>query len=427
MIKPMTIWIKQARIVDSYRGTDEVGDIRIENGVFVEEFSGEVEREVDAQGLIVFPGLIDAHAHLREPGLEYKEDVVSGTRAAAHGGITKVCAMPNTKPVTDDPTFVRYLIEKADNEGYATVLPLGAVSKGQKGKELAEIGLMAQAGAVGFSDDGVPVATADMMQKGVQYAAMFDRVVASHCEDPSMAHGAMNEGIVSLELGLRGIPSIAEDIMVAREIAIAGYYNKQVHICHVSTANAVEMIRKAKADGVPVTAETCPQYFVLTEEAVYGYNTNAKCNPPLRTEADRLAIIEGLKDGTLDLIVSDHAPHHIDDKDMEFSMAANGMIGFETLWGLTYTYLVEPGHLTLMEALKKLTLYPAEVFRQPKVGLVPGERADVVLFDPEAEIVYKVEESFSKSRNSPFDGFDLKGQILLTIWKGRISYDSELR
>lgn len=424
MIKQTTVHIKNIRIIDPYQDSDTTGDLKIEHGVFVDAFETEVEREIDGTGLIAFPGLIDAHAHLREPGEEYKEDIISGTRAAAKGGITKVCTMPNTKPVCDDPTFVRYQIDKAENQGYASVLPLGAVTKGQKGLELAEIGLMAEAGAVGFSDDGHPVSSADMMQKGMRYAAMFDRVVASHCEDPTLAKGGvMNEGYVSTELGLRGIPTTAEDIMVAREIALAEYHNLPVHICHVSTARAVAMIRQAKQDGIQVTAETCPQYFTLTEEAVYGYNTNAKCNPPLRTEADRLAIIDGLVDGTLDIIASDHAPHHEDEKDLEFSLANNGMIGFETLWALTYTELVKPGHLSLMEALKKLTLEPAKVYVQPTDGIQTNQPADLVVFDPDAKTTYQVKDSLSKSRNSPFDGKEMAGDILMTLWKGRVSYD----
>lgn len=423
MTQYKTIQISQVRIIDPYQASERVGDILIEDGRLTDQLSQPAEHTIDGRGLIAFPGLIDGHAHLREPGEEYKEDIISGTRSAAKGGITKVCAMPNTKPVCDDPTFVRYMIDKAETQGYASVLPIGALTKGQKGQELAEIGLMSEAGAVAFSDDGHPVVSADMMQKGMQYAAMFERVVASHCEDPSLSQsGVMNEGFVSTELGLRGIPATAEDIMVAREIALAEYHNLPVHICHVSTARSVDMIRQAKTRGVLVSAETCPHYFTLTEQAVYGYNTHAKCNPPLRTEADRIAIIEGLKDGTLDLIVSDHAPHHEDDKDVEFSLASNGLIGFETLWPLTFTQLVEPGHLSLMSALEKLTLHPARLFHQPCDGLVAGARADLVLFDPQAATTYRVAESFSKARNSPFDGHQMAGEIVLTIWKGKVSY-----
>lgn len=427
-MKQETILIKQVRLIDPYRELDQVCDIKIENGVIVEDFEGEIEREIDGSKLLAFPGLIDAHAHLREPGEEYKEDIVTGTRAAARGGITKVCAMPNTIPVVDQPTLVKHLIDRAEEAGFASVLPIGAVTKGQKGQELAEIGLMTEAGAVGFSDDGKPVSTADMMRKGIMYSAMFDRAVASHCEDMSLAdRGVMNEGYVSTELGLRGIPSIAEDIMVAREISIAEYLNLPVHLCHISTAGAVDMIRQAKARGVKVTAETCPHYFMLTEQAVYGYNTFAKMNPPLRTESDRLAIIQGLQDNTIDIIASDHAPHHEDDKDLEFSLASNGIIGFETLWPLTYTYLVSEKVLDRMQALKKLTVEPAKVYRQDLTGLVPGARADVVLFDESVATSYQVKDSFSKSRNTPFDGTPLQGEVALTIWKGRVSYDRDVR
>ncbi|HHU07240.1 MAG TPA: dihydroorotase [Clostridiaceae bacterium] len=402
-----------------------MGELFIEDGVFVPQLAAPAELIVDAEGLTVLPGLIDAHVHLRDPGFEYREDIISGTKAAAHGGFTAVAPMPNTKPVTDTVPLIRYQIEKAADAGYCRVLPIGAATKNQAGLELAEIGLMAEVGAVAFSDDGVPIASADMMRKAMEYAAFFDRMIISHCEDPELSNdGVCNEGIVSTEMGLKGIPSIAEDIMIDRETRIAEYLDCPVHIAHVSTAGGVGVVRAAKARGVKVTAETCPHYFTLTEEAVRGFNTYAKVNPPLRTETDRLAVIEGLRDGTLDIIATDHAPHHEDEKDLEFSLANNGMIGLETCFPLVYTKLVEEGHLSLVEAVEKLTLNPAKLLKQEAPGLDAGSRADLTLVDLDETVSYDVSTSLSKARNTPFQGMELKGFPQLTIMAGNITWDS---
>lgn len=405
--------------------TGDLTELLIAEGKFVPELTGPAELVLDGQGLTVLPGLIDAHVHLRDPGFEYREDIISGTRAAAHGGFTAIAPMPNTNPVADTVPVIRYMIDKAAAAGFCRVLPIGAATKKQEGQELSEIGLMTEAGAVAFSDDGLPIASASMMRKAMEYAAFFDRVIISHCEDPELAKdGVCNEGIVSTEMGLKGIPSIAEDIMIDRETRLAEYLGCPVHIAHVSTANGVECVRAAKARGVKVTAETCPHYFTLTEEAIRGFNTLAKVNPPLRTESDRLAIIEGLQDGTLDIIATDHAPHHADEKDCEFSLANNGLIGLETCFPLVYTRLVKPGHLSLADAVSKLTSNPAHLLKQPEPGLEPGLAADLVLVDLEETITYDAASSLSKARNTPFQGFELRGFPQLTIMAGNITWDS---
>ncbi len=406
--------------------TGEICDLTIEDGVFVEQLSDEPEQIIDGRGLTALPGLIDAHTHLRDPGFEYREDIVSGTRAAARGGFTAVAAMPNTKPVADSAPIIRYMIEKGELAGFCRVLPIGAVTKGQKGEELAEMGLMAEAGAVAFSDDGRPVDSAGIVKNAIEYASYFDRVIISHCEDLSLANdGVINEGIVSTEMGLRGIPSIAEDVHIDRDIRIAEYTGLPIHIAHVSTAGGVEIVRQAKSRGVKVTAETCPQYFTLTEEAVRGFNTLAKINPPLREERDRLAIIEGLCDGTLDMIVTDHAPHHEDEKDCEFSLANNGMIGLETCFPLVYTKLVRTGKLTLKDAISKMTEAPAKLFRRSTPKLAIGEPADLTLVDLEKEKIYDVSQSLSKARNTPFDGIALYGFPVLTMMAGHTTWREE--
>ncbi len=405
--------------------TGDLTELLIAGGKFVPALTGQAELVLDGQGLTALPGLIDAHVHLRDPGFEYREDIITGTRAAAHGGFTAIAPMPNTNPVADTVPIIRYMIDKAATAGFCRVLPIGAATKKQEGQELSEIGLMTEAGAVAFSDDGVPIASAGMMRKAMEYAAFFDRVIISHCEDPELAKdGVCNEGIVSTEMGLKGIPSIAEDIMIDRETRIAEYLGCPVHIAHVSTAGGVECVRAAKARGVKVTAETCPHYFTLTEEAIRGFNTLAKVNPPLRTESDRLAIIAGLQDGTLDIIATDHAPHHADEKDCEFSLANNGLIGLETCFPLVYTRLVEPGHLSLADAVSKLTANPARLLKQPEPGLEVGLAADLTLVDLEETVTYDVAGSLSKARNTPFQGFELRGFPQLTIMAGNITWDS---
>jgi len=398
-------------------------ELLIEDGIFTQVLSGPADRTIDVKGAAILPGLIDAHCHLRDPGYEYREDIVSGTKSAAKGGFTSVCPMPNTRPVCDNASVVRSIVTKAKNEAYAHVFPIGAASKGLAGKELAEYGLMKEEGIVGISDDGRPIETPDMLRKVMQYASDFSLPVLNHCEETSLSDGVMNEGWIATQMGLRGIPSAAEDVMISRDIIIAEYLNLPIHICHVSTKGGVRMIREAKARGVRVTAETCPHYFVLTEDACLGFDTNAKMNPPLRTEEDRLAIIEGLSDKTLDLIVTDHAPHHQDEKDLEFSLANNGIVGFETAFALGYTYLVRPGHLTLRELVACMSDNPSKLFGLGRASLEAGTPADVVVYDLDNCFVFDKEKMLSKARNTPFDGYNLYGKTLLTIAGGKITYE----
>lgn len=414
----MRIHIKNANIF----GSDSTG-LYIENGLFTEALSGTPDRVIDLDGKTVLPGLIDGHCHLREPGFEYREDIVSGTKSAAKGGFSSVCCMPNTKPVCDNASIVSSIITKAKNQGYANVFPIGAASKGLAGKELSEMGLMKEAGIVAVSDDGRPIESADLLRKVLLYASDFNIPVLNHCEEMSLAEGAMNEGIVSTELGLRGIPTAAEDTMIARDIIMAEYLNLPIHICHVSTRGGVQMIREAKARNVKVTAETCPHYFVLTEDECRSFDSNTKMNPPLRTEEDRQAIIEGIKDKTIDLIVTDHAPHHEDEKNLEFALANNGIVGFETAFALAYTYLVKPGHITLHELVDLMSVNPSKLFSLGRGTLEAGKPADLCVFDLENRFKFDRDSMLTKARNTPFGGYELYGRTVLTISGGRITYD----
>ena len=414
----MRIHIKNAKIF----GSDSTG-LYIENGLFTEALSGTPDRVIDLDGKTVLPGLIDGHCHLREPGFEYREDIVSGTKSAAKGGFSSVCCMPNTKPVCDNASIVSSIITKAKNQGYANVFPIGAASKGLAGKELSEMGLMKEAGIVAVSDDGRPIESADLLRKVLLYASDFNIPVLNHCEEMSLAEGAMNEGIVSTELGFRGIPTAAEDTMIARDIIMAEYLNLPIHICHVSTRGGVQMIREAKARNVKVTAETCPHYFVLTEDECLSFDSNTKMNPPLRTEEDRQAIIEGIKDKTIDLIVTDHAPHHEDEKNLEFALANNGIVGFETAFALAYTYLVKPGHITLHELVDLMSVNPSKLFSLGRGTLEAGKPADLCVFDLENRFKFDRDSMLTKARNTPFGGYELYGRTVLTISGGRITYD----
>lgn len=400
--------------------------VYIENGVFTDKLTGDADEIIDAEGLTLFPGLIDMHCHLREPGFEYREDIKSGTASAAKGGFTSVCCMPNTNPVCDNAAVVEGILRKADQVASCHVYPIGAASKKLEGKEISEMGLMKEAGIVAVSDDGKPIATANLLKKVLEYASDFDLPVLNHCEELSIAEGAMNEGAISTALGLRGIPAIAEEIMISRDIQTAEYLDMQIHICHVSTKKGIEIIRQAKKRGVKVTCETCPHYFSLTEEACQTYDTNFKMNPPLRTEEDRLAVIEGIKDGTIDCIVTDHAPHHIDEKDIEFSLANNGIIGFETAFAVGYTYLVKTGEVSLSDMIKTMTENPSRILNLGRGSLGKDMPADVMLADLSQEFVYTKEEIRSKAANSPYIGTKLTGRVKLTIAGGKITYD-ELR
>ncbi|MBQ2670880.1 MAG: dihydroorotase [Clostridia bacterium] len=422
----MRILIKNGRVIDPENGIDKVTDIFIDKGVIAEIGDGQelagIEMEViDATGKIVTPGLVDMHCHLRDPGQEYKEDIETGTRAAVMGGITSVACMPNTKPVVDNEAVVSYIINKAKEVGYCNVYPIGAVSKGLKGEELAEIGEMKFAGAVAISDDGRPVTESGLMRRAMEYADMFDMKVISHCEDLGLADGGyMNEGEVATAMGLRGISRAAEEVMVSRDIIIAEAIGTPIHIAHVSTRLSVDLVRQAKKRGVRVTCETCPHYFTLTEKAVEGFNTFAKMNPPLRTDDDVQAIKDGLKDGTIDCIVTDHAPHHIDEKNCEFANALNGIVGFETSLGLGLKYLVKEGVLTLNELIEKMAVNPSRILGLNKGNLKVGNAADITIFDPEKEWTVDINKLHSKSKNSPYDGFVLCGKPEYVIVGGDI-------
>ena len=421
----MKLLIKNGHVIDPANRIDEVTDVYINNGEIAEigkndDLAGVEMQIIDADGKIVAPGLVDMHVHLREPGQEYKETIETGTLAAVYGGVTSVACMPNTEPVCDNETVVRFIKERAKETGYANVFPVGAVSKGLEGKFLAEIGDMVFSGAVAITDDGHPVENAALMRRAMQYSDMFDITVISHCEDMSLGEGDMNEGAVASELGLRGISPSAEEVMASRDILLAENLGCRVHIAHISTKGTVELVRQAKKRGVKVTCETCPHYFSLTDEACRGYNTNAKMNPPLRTAEDDLAIKEGLKDGTIDCIVTDHAPHHPDEKQCEFGYAKNGIVGLETSLGLGIKNLVNEGYLTMTQLIEKMSKNPSEILGIAKGTLSVGRSADIVIFDPESEWTVDTSKLHSKSKNSPFDGFRLYGKPEYVIVNGNI-------
>ena len=386
----MKILIKGGRVVDPKNDFDKVADVLVDNGV-ISEIGENINADgdvtvIDAEGKIVSPGLVDMHSHLRDPGQEYKEDIESGTRSAAMGGITSMACKPNTKPLTDSEPIVTNIKTKRKEVGHVNVYPIGSISKGLEGKELAEIGELKNAGAVAISDDGRPVVESGLMRRALEYAKMFDIAVISHCEDLGLADGGqMNEGFMATYLGLKGITRAAEELMDSRDILIAEATHTAIHIAHVSTRGSVELVRQAKKRGVNVTCETCPHYFILTENAVDGFNTNAKMNPPLRTSDDVEAIKEGLKDGTIDCIVTDHAPHHIDEKNCEFALALNGIVGFETSLGLGLQYLVKSGVLTLNELIEKMAVNPSRILRINKGSLSIDADADITIFDPSKE------------------------------------------
>jgi dihydroorotase len=424
------ILIRGGRVIDPSRGTDEVADVFLADGKVQaagrDLGSPDDALVLDAAGKVVAPGLIDLHVHLREPGQEDLETVATGAMAAAAGGFSAVCAMPNTDPVTDNQAAVGFIVSQAQRAAKARVYPIGAVSLGQQGQQLAEFGELVGAGAVAVSDDGKPVASSHLMRTALEYARTFGIPVADHCEEPTLAAGgAMHEGIVSTRLGLKGIPAAAEEIMVARDILLAEHTGGHVHLCHMSTRGSVELIRRAKEKGLRVTAEACPHHFTLTHEACEGYNTNAKMNPPLREAEDREAIRQALCDGTIDVICTDHAPHHYDAKEREFDDAPNGIIGLETALGLAVSELVDTGLLSLPVLVNRMSAMPARIFKLPGGTLAPGSPADVVVLDPTAEWTVRPEEFYSRSRNTPFAGRRLRGRAETTIVRGQVIFARE--
>ncbi len=422
----MNLLIKGGRVVDPSQQIDEVLDVLVVDGK-ISELGKALKpangcEVVDAAGLIVAPGLIDMHVHLRDPGLEYKEDIETGTRAAAAGGFTSIACMPNTKPVNDNKAVTAYILNRAKTYGHVNVYPVGAITQGSKGEHLAEMGDMKEAGCVAVSDDGKPVVNSELMRRALEYARGMNIMLISHCEDPSLVgEGVMNEGFTSTELGLKGISRVAEDAAVARDVFLAEFTNSPIHIAHVSTKGAVAVIREAKARGVKVTSETAPHYFTLTDDAVRGYDTNAKMNPPLREDTDVRAIKDGLRDGTIDAIATDHAPHHPDEKDLEFNLALNGIIGLETSLPLSLK-LVDEKVLDVKALVEKMSVNPAKILGIDRGTLKVGSVADITVIDPEMEWVYIKEKICSKSKNSPFIDKKMKGQAVCTIVGGRIVY-----
>ena len=420
----MNLLIVGGRLIDPSQGIDETMDILIADGVVLELGHGLTAPEgtptIDAAGLLVTPGLIDMHVHLRDPGLEYKEDIATGSRSAAAGGFTSIACMPNTSPVIDNKAVTSYIVNKARNEAVVNVFPIGSITKGSKGESLAEMGELKEAGCVAVSDDGKPVDNAELMRRALEYAKGVGITVISHSEEMSLVgEGVMNEGFTSTELGLKGIPWAAEDIAVAREVYLAEFTGAPVHIAHISTVGSARIIRNAKARGVQVTCETAPHYFTLTDEAVLGYNTNAKMNPPLRSAGDVAAMKAGLADGTIDAIATDHAPHHPDEKDVEFNIALNGIVGLETSLPLSLK-LVEEGCLDYKALVSVMSCNPAKILGLERGTLKPGAVADVTIIDPLKQWVVSAEKMESKSKNSPFLGWEMKGAAAYTIVKGQV-------
>ncbi len=401
-------------------------DLRVENGK-IAELAEHLEGEgIDCTGLTIFPGLIDMHVHLREPGFEKKENIESGSRAAVKGGFTQVCCMPNTKPVTDNKVVVSYIKNRAREVGLCKVNPIGAITEGQEGKNLAAIGAMKAAGAVAVSEDGKSVVATNLMANAMMYAADFGLKCLCHCEDSALVDGGVvNEGYYSTLTGLKGSIRAAEDIIIAREICLAESLSLPVHICHVSTYSGVQLIREAKVRGVQVTAETCPHYFTLTDAAIADFDTNTKVNPPIRAEKDRLAIVEGLKDGTLDCIVTDHAPHHEDDKNVEYALAAFGISGLETSFALSYTQLVKGGVLTLSELADKMSANPAAILNLQGGRLEVGAPADLTIVDLNKVWTIDPKDFVSKGKNTPFAGREVYGRVKYTVVDGDIKYREE--
>ena len=418
------ILIRGGRVIDPASELDGPADLLLKDGrIAARDKPGAIPADgadvVDATNLCVAPGLIDMHVHLREPGFEYKETVATGTLAAVVGGVTSVACMANTNPVNDNAAITSYIIEKAQIAGLANVFPIGAVSLGMKGEHLSEFGDMVDAGIVAVSDDGRPIMNSALMRRALEYARMFGIPVIVHEEDLDLCGaGVMNEGLTSVRLGLAGIPTCSESVMVARDIELARYTGGRLHVAHVSTAESVEMVRRAKADGLAVTCEAAPHHFMLDDTACDGYNTNAKMYPPLRGLRDVDAVRRGLADGTVDTIATDHAPHHRDEKGVQFDEAAKGIVGLETMLPLTLT-LVRDGLLTLSRAIEAMTIAPARSLNLDRGTLAVGRPADVVIFDPERTWKLDAQQLASKSKNTPFDGWEMPGKVVRTIVGGR--------
>lgn len=421
-----SLWIQNARVIDPAAKRDAVGDLFVRDGVLVDSLSAADKKrakKIDGRGLVACPGLVDIHVHFREPGQTHKETIATGSRAAAAGGFTTVVCMPNTSPVADNAGTIQYIKDAVRRDAVVKVLPTGCITVGMKGQALAPIGSLARAGVAAITDDGDCVQSNDLMRRAVEYAKMFDLCVMDHCQDHSMTQGAvMNEGVVSTRLGLRGWPNAAEDLIVARNVILSEYTGAHIHLQHISSKFSVDVIRRAKQRGARITAEATPHHIALTDEALGGYDTNFKMNPPLRTELDRLALIDGLRDGTLDIIATDHAPHTDYEKDREFDYAPNGIIGLETSLPITLEILVRQNKFKLPRVIDLMTRRPAELLKLPAGTLAEGAAADICLFDPNEEWRYDAKAGCSKSSNSPWHGQTLTGRVRTTIVDGRVVY-----
>lgn len=416
--------IRGGRVIDPSQGIDETADVSIADGRIVAiGRGGDASEVVDATGQIVCPGLIDMHVHLREPGHEDEETIATGAAAAVAGGFTSIACMPNTDPAIDSEAMVEFVYRQAKRAGLCNVYPIGAITKGREGKELAEIGTMVRAGAVAFSDDGCGVANSSVMFRAMQYVKMFGRLVIQHCEDADLAaSGCMNAGVMAMRLGLPGIPPMAEEVMIQRDVLISKHTGTRYHVAHISTAGAVQLVRDAKARGIPVTTEVCPHHLLMTEDEVANYDTNYKMNPPLRTRADVDACLDGVADDTIDCLVTDHAPHGMDEKADDFQTAPFGIVGLEVALPLFARALVEPGRLTWTRLIEKLTIRPATILGIDKGTLKQGADADVTVFDPNHEWQVDVTGFRSKSRNCPYNGWSLKSRVTTTVVGGAIRF-----
>ena len=422
------ILIKNGRVIDPANGRDEVADVAVADGKIAEvgKITAKAKKTIDAAGKIVCPGLIDVHVHCREPGHEEEETVATAAAAAVAGGFTTICAMPNTHPPIDDETGVNYILQRAAEADLARVLPVGCITKGREGKELAEMGLMVEAGAVAFSEDGEGLASASVMQRAMQYARMLGTVLMQHCQDPELMTGVMNSGAVAVRLGLSGIAASGEEIMLRRDLELLERTGVRYHVMHVSSAGSVELIRQAKAAGLPVTAEAAPHHLLLTDAACMNYDPNYKINPPLRTAEDVEALRAGVADGTIDCLATDHAPHAKEEKDMEFGLAPFGVISLECALGLYAKALIEPGMCDWGVLIAAMTHKPAGVILPDDASagtLSPGGRADVTIIDPDMQWTVSVDAFVSKSRNCPYDGWKLKARPVATIVGGDIKFE----
>lgn len=425
----MKILIKNGRLIDPSQKLDAIRDILLEDGKvaqIAEKIETQADRVIDANGCYVMPGLIDMHVHLREPGYEHKETIRTGAMAAARGGFTTICPMPNTNPSTDNPERVKFVVDKAEAEAPVHVLPVGAVTIGQAGAEMTDIAGMAKAGAIGISEDGKSVMNAALYREAMKEAAKNHILVMAHCEDKNLVgKGALNAGKKAEENGVPGITNAVEDVIVARDILLAKETGAKLHLCHCSTKDSVRMLKEAKEDGLPVTGEVCPHHFAMTEDEIVAGDANYKMNPPLRTAEDVKALKEGLRDGVFDVIATDHAPHHADEKKKSIQEAPFGIVGSETAVALTITHLVEQGYLTPYQMAEKMSTNPARILGIDRGSLIPGKPADVTVIDPACEYTIDVNEFASKGKNTPFNGAKVKGRVKMTIVDGAIVYEDE--